>query len=262
MPATVIPVTGLNLGPVGSISQSDFPLRTPRQVNPTDIYNIAYGEPVVLNPNNTYSSVKQNLLGGDLVVATTCTLASTGSAVMTVASAAGIVAGQVIVGAGVTPGTTVSSISGVTVTMSANAAATESAGSPVSFYTGGIALVSTTPLGVAISNVRTNPNFPMAGNMGVYTPGGIYVPGNVADVLVQGTVNVQVNNGTPTAGGPVYIRVALNGLIPAGYVGGFEAVVDPNTAGNTILVNGMKFKTGVLGTDGTAQLTIPTRMLV
>ena len=58
MPASVIPVTGLIQGPIGSISQSDTPLTTNRLVNPADTLSIAFGEPLVLNSNNTYSSVK------------------------------------------------------------------------------------------------------------------------------------------------------------------------------------------------------------
>ncbi len=185
MPATVIPVTGLNLGPVGSVSQSDFPLRTPRQVRPADTKNIAFGEPVVLNDDNTYSSVAQ-------------------------------------------------------------------------FIAGGGTLAATTPLGLAAANTRTNPSFSMAGNSGVMTPAGFYAPGNIADVMSKGTMNVQVNNGTPKAGGTVYIRVAANGAIPAGVVGGIEAVAD---GANSIAVNCMKFKTGVMGADGTAQVTILTRVL-
>lgn len=59
MPISVIPVTGLVLGPIGSISQTDYPLISPRQVNDTDTNPIAFGETFVLNANNTYSSVKQ-----------------------------------------------------------------------------------------------------------------------------------------------------------------------------------------------------------
>lgn len=59
MPISVIPVTGLVLGPIGTISQTDFPLVSPRQVNETDTNPIAFGETFVLNANNTYSSVKQ-----------------------------------------------------------------------------------------------------------------------------------------------------------------------------------------------------------
>jgi hypothetical protein len=59
MPYSVIPVTGLVLGPIGSISQTDFPLVSARQVNATDTLNINFGDPFVLNENNTYSSVAQ-----------------------------------------------------------------------------------------------------------------------------------------------------------------------------------------------------------
>ena len=59
MPASVIPVTGLILGPVGSISQTDFPITSPRLINPTDTLIPAFGDTLVLNANNTYSSVAQ-----------------------------------------------------------------------------------------------------------------------------------------------------------------------------------------------------------
>lgn len=185
MPATVIPVTGLNLGPVGAVSQSDFPLRTPRQVKSTDTKNIAFGETAVLNSDNTYSSVAQFV-------------ANSGS------------------------------------------------------------VTSSTPIGIAAANTRTNATFPMAGSAGVTTPGGSYAPGNVADVLTQGTINVACNHGTPTAGGTVYIRVALNGSIPAGVIGGLEAVADST---NTVALTNLKWKTGFLGSDTTAQVTILTRQL-
>ena len=59
MPASIIPVTGLIQGPIGSISQSDYPLTTNRLVNPTDTLAIQFGDTIVLNSNNTYSSVAQ-----------------------------------------------------------------------------------------------------------------------------------------------------------------------------------------------------------
>jgi hypothetical protein len=64
MPGSVIPVTGLILGPVGSISQTDFPLLSPRKVRTADTLNIAFGEASVLNLDNTYSSVAQFILNG------------------------------------------------------------------------------------------------------------------------------------------------------------------------------------------------------
>jgi len=65
-------------------------------------------------------------------VNTTGTVTS-GTTSLTVASATGITAGMYVVGEGITPGTTVSSISGTTVTLSANANATLSS-DPVTFY--------------------------------------------------------------------------------------------------------------------------------
>ena len=58
---------------------------------------------------------------------------TSGTASLTVASATGIVAGMVVTGEGITPGTTVSSINGTSVTLSANAGSTLSS-DPVGFY--------------------------------------------------------------------------------------------------------------------------------
>jgi hypothetical protein len=58
---------------------------------------------------------------------------TSGATAMTVASATGIVAGMMVVGEGITPGTTVSVIDGTDVTLSANAGITLSA-DPVGFY--------------------------------------------------------------------------------------------------------------------------------
>lgn len=65
-------------------------------------------------------------------VNTTGTVTS-GTTSLTVASATGIVAGMYVVGQGITPGTTVSTIVSTTVTLSANANATLSS-KPVTFY--------------------------------------------------------------------------------------------------------------------------------
>lgn len=66
-------------------------------------------------------------------VSTTATVTS-GTTAMTVGSATNIVAGMYVVAQGITPGTTVSTIVGTAVTLSANANATLSA-APVTFYT-------------------------------------------------------------------------------------------------------------------------------
>jgi hypothetical protein len=186
MPATVIPVTGLNLGFVGQVSQQDFSIRTARQVNPTDTKSIAFGEATVLNANNTYSSVAQ-------------------------------------------------------------------------FITGGGTFTASIAIGIAVADTKTNVSFPAAGSNGAAMPGGVYAPGNEADVATIGTVNVVINNGTPPgAGSPVYVRKLANGSIPAGVVGGFEAVADTT---NTVAYPNLVFKTGIVGADGTAQVTMLVRQM-
>lgn len=185
MPASVIQVTGLYLGFVGNVSNEGYSLRSSRRVNPTDVNPIAFGETAVLNPNNTYSSVKSFI------------------------GAAGVVAG-------------------------------------------------TTPMGIAASNVNINPTYNTQGTNDAPTPGGVYLPGVVMDLLVQGTINVSCNNGTPTAGGSVFIRILANAGIPSGVVGGLEAVAD---GANTVLYPNFKWKTGFLETDLTAQVTILTRTI-
>jgi hypothetical protein len=172
MPYSVIPVTGLVLGPIGSISQTDFPLISPRQVNPTDTLNLAFGEPFVLNANNTYSSVAQFILTNG--VAALAALAN---------------------------------------------------GNP------------NDPFGIAKDSVETNAYYPLNG--GANMPAGFYAPGMVVNGLTRGTISVGINAGTPSgANAPVYLRTVLNGAIPAGLVGQFEAAPDGTlasaaNAGNT-----------------------------
>lgn len=75
------------------------------------------------------------------------------------------------------------------------------------------------------------------------------------DVLERGGVTVNVNVGTPTIGGAVYIRIATNAGIPAGEIGGFEAAAD---GANTIQLTNAKWAT-LKDANGVAELTILTR---
>lgn len=93
--------------------------------------------------------------------------------------------------------------------------------------------VGSTPIGIAASNVNINPAYVINGSNDVLTPGGVYLPGAIMDGLVQGTINVSCNNGTPTAGGTVYMRTAIDATITAGVVGGLEALTDPNPVTTT-----------------------------
>jgi hypothetical protein len=52
----------------------------------------------------------------------------------------------------------------------------------------------------------------------------------MAGILERGSIPVTINNGTPVSQNPVFVRTALNGAIPAGVVGGFEAVADGTIA--------------------------------
>lgn len=90
-------------------------------------------------------------------------------------------------------------------------------------------------VGLAASNVNINPTYNTVGTNNVLTPGGVYTPGSMMDGLVQGTINVSCNNGTPVANGPVYMRLAVNAAVPAGVVGGLEAIADPNPVVATTL---------------------------
>ncbi|HBS60881.1 MAG TPA: hypothetical protein DEA44_16665 [Firmicutes bacterium] len=75
------------------------------------------------------------------------------------------------------------------------------------------------------------------------------------DTLERGGVTVNVNVGTPTIGGAVYIRIAANGSIPAGVIGGFEAAADST---NTIQLTNAKWAT-LKDANDVAEITILTR---
>jgi hypothetical protein len=191
MPASIIPVTGLILGPVGSVSQTDYPLTTPRLINLTDTLIPSFGDALILNSNNTYSSVAQFI--------------------------------------------TVDSSS----------------------------VTSTTPMAFAQANVKTNTVYPTTGS-GSISNSGVYPAGSECDALTRGTMNVAVPYGTPAgAGAAVYIRTTLNGSYPNSGVGSIEG---SSLSGNTLLANGIVFKTGILSTDPqtgqiTAQVTILNRLI-
>lgn len=81
-----------------------------------------------------------------------------------------------------------------------------------------------------------------------------YQPGQPVDYITRGSVMVQINAGTPTAGGDVYIRVAA---AAAGKpIGGFEAAADST---NTLKLNNVKFTTGLKDSNNIAEVTVLTR---
>lgn len=103
--------------------------------------------------------------------------------------------------------------------------------------------------GIAVREVKTNTTY-------VTNANGAYQPGQPCDVLERGSATIQVNNGTPTANGTVYVRIVANGSIPAGVVGGFEAQADGT---NTVALTNVKFKTGLLDANNVAEVAILNR---
>jgi hypothetical protein len=160
---------------------------------------------------------------------TTGTVTS-GTTSLTVASATGIVAGMFVVGEGITPGTTVSSIASTTVTLSANAGATLSS-APVSFY---IATKALTPGLVAGQLCRAWVNFNGTGTVA------IRASYNVSSITDNGAGSYTVNFTTAMVDSNY---AAIAGVqTPAGY----------NTVGTTLSnVNSSSLSLGVVGIIGT-----------
>lgn len=102
--------------------------------------------------------------------------------------------------------------------------------------------------GVAVREVKQAISYTDASNA--------YEANERCDVISRGTVNVKVNNGTPTAGGKVYIRTAVNEDIPNGVVGGFEATED---TGKTVELTNAIFTTGKIDANEIAEITLLSR---
>jgi hypothetical protein len=108
--------------------------------------------------------------------------------------------------------------------------------------------------GIAIREVKTMTTFPTDPS----TPqSGAYAPGDMAEFAVRGTISIKVNVGTPVSQAAVYIRKTLNGAIPAGVVGGFEAA--PSDPSNCVALTNVVFKDGRLDANNVAEATIMLR---
>lgn len=104
--------------------------------------------------------------------------------------------------------------------------------------------------GVAVANVKTNQTAYASGAIG----SGYYSPNQPVDVLERGSIPVFCKNGTPTAGGAVYIRtVAATGHA----IGDFEAVADE---GKNVLITNAKWTTGKIDSSKLAEVTLLTRV--
>lgn len=84
---------------------------------------------------------------------------------------------------------------------------------------------------------------------------GQYVPNEPVSVFKRGCINVVCNVGSPAVGGAVYLRIAANGSIPTGVVGGLEAAADGS---NTVLLTSCQWH-GPADPNKVAELCLLTR---
>jgi hypothetical protein len=248
----VIPVIGTGNGFLGEVSRSGGgdPFIISRQSNVNNAANISFGDAVVLLPDSTGGTCKQFAdwiaNGGGLVVA--CTTNS--NTTVTPTSLAGISAGMLVKGTGIPVGAYVTAVNPITGNITISQAATSSGTPNLSFVVFG---------GIAVREVVTELGYP-------YTPAatevGYYAPGKMVGLLVRGSITIKVPVGTPVADGPAYLRTILNGSIPAGLVGSFEANSD--TVNSLLLSNIPQvqafFKTGTLDANDLCELTLLSRV--
>ena len=87
---------------------------------------------------------------------------------------------------------------------------------------------------------------------------GAYTPGDAGSVFQRGSINVKCQRGAPALGGDVYVRILTTADYPAAVVGGFEAIADDKTAGNTVKLPNCQWG-GPADANGVAELVILTR---
>lgn len=93
---------------------------------------------------------------------------------------------------------------------------------------------------------------------------GYYAPSQPCDVLQRGSVTVTCEEGTPSAGGAVYVvtAVATSGGVASTAVGSLIATSAPaGTGGTAVKLSNMQWKTGKIDANNTAELTILSRNL-
>jgi hypothetical protein len=104
--------------------------------------------------------------------------------------------------------------------------------------------------GVAVREVKQATNFLNQNEV-------FYKEGQACDVLEQGNIIVKVGRGTPAAGGPVYLRTAVNASYPGSEPGDFEAAAD---GANSVLLTNAAWETGRIDPSGLAELVIKYRV--
>lgn len=84
---------------------------------------------------------------------------------------------------------------------------------------------------------------------------GQYAQGEPVSVFMRGSINVKCQRSTPSLGGAVYVRTAVNDSYPGCVVGGFEAEAD---SGKTQMLGNCQWG-GPADANGVAELIILTR---
>ena len=160
------------------------------------------GNNIVLNSDGSIGGTALASTSDVNGVNTTGTVTSSTTSLV-VASATGIAAGMFVVGEGIAPGTTVSSIASTTVTLSANANATLSA-DPVTFYSASKIL---TPAVVGSQLCRAWVNFDGTGTVA------IRASFNVSSITDNGTGDYTVNFTTALADANYAAAVTSGGFV-------------------------------------------------
>lgn len=271
MPGSVIAVTGLALGPVGSISQTDFPLISPRLVNIADTNPLNFGDPFVLNPNNTYSSVKQFLANAGVLLPST----PLGIAKDTVETNNYYpVQGGTNMPAGFYPGGVMANgLTRGTINVAINNGTPVGAGSPVYIRTaadgsvplgivGGFeAQADGTATGAAVGGNTGNGTI-SALTVGVFGIAGVYT----AKFTDATHYTVSDPNGVVIGHGTTGVAFASNGVNFTITAGGTPFAANDSftitVAATTVVIPNFVFKTGILSTDpATSQVTAQVTIL-
>lgn len=236
----------LNFGYPGNVSRSADAIITNRPVKSTDLNNISFGDAAALNSDNTYSKMTAT----SATLGTALTSSSNYTSLTVSALPAAMLAGASVL--------LVSGANTQTTTLTADAASGATTLTVASFTANFAYPTSTSVIvyngadqfaGVAVREVKQSTDY--------FSAQGEYSPGQPCDVLERGSSTVTCQLGTPTAGGAVYVRIALNGTYPNAVIGGFEAAADST---NTIQITNAKWKTGELDANNVAELTITQRL--
>ena len=124
------------------------------------------------------------------------------------------------------------------------------------FITGGGTFTAALFAGVAIAEVQTQTNY--LATLSPYSPvSGFYAAGLMAEILERGSITVTLTAGTPVSQAPVYIRKTYNASVPAGFVGDFEAA--PSDTANCVQIPNVVFRTGVVDSNNSVEITILSR---